>query len=251
MNTGDWLLDDVSLLYGVDDLYGVIVKKEVLVAENGADIVTVYDTVFVADNERDCIGVLVICCVSVPVFVTGAFAESVVDPVEDTVARRDAVPVVELVDVFDELIDFVLVTVLRIVPVRICELLDVLLTRNDTLRAGDALDEREDFIVELILELPVDVLLELIEDVIVALFLFVREDRIVAELEGDTVILFDGADVREFVDDSVAVLDDRTDREYVGLAVVVLLVLTEPVVVLEIANVLVKNAVELGVFDGA
>jgi hypothetical protein len=234
----------------VNDLYDVIVKMGVLVFVNRAENVTLYDTVFVADSEREFTDVLVRNGVNVIIFVTGVFLEGVDDPVEETVARLDAVPVVEELDVFDELIDFVLVTVLRIVGVSMDERVGVLLTSRDREFTDDAVDVREDFIVKLIIELPVDVLLELIDGVPVKLFLLVIVNFDVGDKVGDAVTVFDGADERELVDDDVDVLDNTAEREYVGLAVVVLLVVAELVVVLEKGYVFVRYELELDVLDG-
>ena len=224
----------------MNDLYAVIVPKDVDVYEKGAENVTLYDTVFVGDDDRDFTDVPLISDVNVIIFVTGVFLEGVDDPVEEAVARLDADPVIEAVDVFEESIDFVSVNVLRIVCVSIDELVDVLLTGGDRVRTEDAVDVREDFIVKLIIELPVDVLLELVEDVPVILFLLVLERIDVGEPDGEVVTVFDGAVEREPVDDDVGVLDNSADGEYVGLAVVVLLVVAELVVVLETGCVRVR-----------
>ena len=224
----------------MNDLYDVIVKMGVLVFVNRAENVTLYDTVFVADSEREFTDVLVRNGVNVIIFVTGVFLEGVDDPVEEAVVSLDAVPVVEELDVFDELIDFVLVNVLRIVGVSIDELVDVLLIGGDRVDSDDAVDVCDFFIVKLINELLVDVLLERVDGVPVKLFLLVIVYFDVGDKVGDAVTVFDWADERELVDDDVDVLDNTAEREYVGLAVVVLLVVAELVVVLETIDVFVR-----------
>ena len=192
----------------MNDLYDVIVKMGVLVFVNRAENVTLYDTVFVADSEREFTDVLVRNGVNVIIFVTGVFLEGVDDPVEEAVVSLDAVPVVEELDVFDELIDFVLVTVLRIVGVSMDERVGVLLTSRDRVDADDAVDVCDFFIVKLINELLVDVLLERVDGVPVKLFLLVIVYFDVGDKVGDAVTVFDGSDEREFVDDDVDVLDN-------------------------------------------
>jgi hypothetical protein len=103
--------------------------------------------------------------VSVVVFETGALPESIVEPVDDTVALRETVSVGEPVDVFDggseKVPDILLRNVLVIRGVSVV----VLVVRDVIVIIGDADDERDGLKETVALELPVEVFETAIDNV--------------------------------------------------------------------------------------
>lgn len=186
--------------------------------------------------------------VRVPVFESEELPVRVVDPVDDTVALRDPLPVGELVDVFDSRIERVPVTLLRNVVDFKGDSEAVLVVSVVRVLPLDEDGERDDLNETVALELPVDVFETVTDDVCVRVRTLVYDDLDVAEFDVEAVILFDLSGEYDAVAEELGVLDDTTEREFVGLAVDVLVLLIEPVVVFDTTDDFDSLELEVPVF---
>ena len=169
----------------------------------------------------------------------------------DTVARIVRVPLPDTVEVFDSRIVSELVDVARTLTELVVEAVTVLLCLTDAVAVVDPVPVLLGITVTVEVVLPDTDLVAIVDALTVVVKGFDRDCRALRDVVGDPVCVFDIGGLRVSAADRVGVFDPGGDLESVGLALELLLELTEPVEVFEDVDDFVTSGDPVIVLDVA
>jgi hypothetical protein len=167
----------------------------------------------------------------------------------DTVARIVRVPLPDTVEVFDWRIVSDPVVVARRLTELVVEAVTVLLCLTDAVAVVEPVPVLVGLILIVEVVLPDTDLLAIVDALTVLVKGFDRDRRGLRDVVGDPVCVFDIGGLRVSAADRLGVLDPGGDLESVGLALGLLLVLTEPVEVFEDVDDFVRSGDPVIVLD--